>query len=227
MFGLVFGASLPTRSWATNNIQNEEVKAKEARKVIVTKRRIIFGRFSSWSKTRYFLWFELCFPTQVKQNYRKIRLSEAAHSRETFDARKGINHMLSWENQCTSLWTPSRIRFHYSLNMLTKSWVNGLWPATYFYLYRVKQPKKQKDLKWGARMILLSYKFGSLIRVKPVLTQRLMTLWSKKSSNPFKQLSPFLKTILKENWMTDLLKLTGQTVAKLLKFKQPVLYIRL
>ena len=35
---------------------------------------------------------------------------------------------------------------------------------------------------------------------------------------------PFLKTILKENWMTDLLKLTGQTVAKLLKFKQPVLY---
>ena len=46
-----------------------------------------------------------------------------------------------------------------------------------------------------------------------------------KSSNPFKQLSPFLKTILKENWMTDLLKLAGQTVAKLLKFKQPVLDI--
>ena len=148
MFGLMFGASLPTRSWATNDLQNE-VKAKEARKVIVTKRRIIFGWFSSWSKTQYFLWFELCFPTQVKQNYRKIRLSEAAHSRETFDARKGINHTLSWENQCTSLWTPSRIRFHFSLNMLTKSWVNGLWPATYFYLYRVKQPKNKWILNEG------------------------------------------------------------------------------
>ena len=184
MFGLMFGASLPTRSWATNNIQNEEVKAKEARKVIVTKRRIIFGRFSSWSKTRYFLWFEPCFPTQAKQNYRKIRLSEAAHSRETFDARKGINHMLSWENKCTSLWTPSRIRFHF-----LREWIMAgdiLLPLS------SEAAQKQKDLKWGARMILLSYKFGSLIRVKPVLTQRLMTLWSKKSSNPLKFKQPVL-----------------------------------
>lgn len=109
----------------------------------------------------------------------------------------------------------SRIRSPFSQNIHAKIRMNRLW--RHLLLSSSEAAQIYMDLKWVAQMIHHPHKFGSQIR--------LTLIWSWKSSNPFKQISPFLKTVLRENWMTGLMKLLGLAVGKLLKFKRSLLHI--
>ena len=51
------------------------------------------------------------------------------------------------------------------------------------------------------------------------------TLWSRKSSNPFKQLSPFNEQFWEKIGWQARWNLFGRTVRKVLKFERPLLYV--
>ena len=117
----------------------------------------------------------------------------------------------------------SRIRFPFSQNIHAKIRMNRLW--RHLLLSSSEAAQIYVDLKWVAQMIHHPYEFGSQIRLKLIVVHFFTTLWSWKSSNPFKQISPFLKTVLRENWMTGLVKLLGWAVGKALKFKRSLFHI--
>ena len=80
---------------------------------------------------------------------------------------------------------PSRVRFHFSQNMHAKKRMDGLW--RHLLIQSSEAAHIYVNLKWGAQMIHHSYKFGSQIRLKLIVGTFFTTLWSRKSSNPFKQ----------------------------------------
>ena len=115
----------------------------------------------------------------------------------------------------------SRIRFPFSQNIHAKI---RLW--RHLLLSSSEAAQIYMDLKWVAQMIHHPHKFGSQIRLKLIVVHfsRLFDL-GKALILLNKSLSPFLKTVLRENWMTGLVKLLGWAVGKALKFKRSLLHI--